>query len=182
MKKIQFIPRKEVIRERMPWSEPEIKQRMAHMMWWNFSLLKVAVFCFGMIVAILCPRIVNILPWYAWLALTFIVAIIPYSKAWSVPKGKKVRKGLEEFDPKLMPKRASNLLWWHFGFAKIAVLLFAFALVGLYPPMLLWLPWYVWGIIALIAGIVFASAYYEHDKSLMQKRHKEIVYYRTRCK
>ena len=182
MGKVQFIPKKENKRERMPWSEPEIKQRMARMMWWNFTLLKVAVFTFGITLAIICPKVVAIFPWYVWLALAFIVAIVPYSKAWSMTKGKKSPKGVEEFNPKLIPKRVSNLLWWHFAFVKVAILLFAFAVVKFYPPVLIWLPWYVWGFIALIAGIVFASAYYEHDKSIMQKRHKEIVYYRTRCK
>lgn len=182
MKKAQFLPKKTNMRERMPWNEADIKHRMAHMMWWNFTLLKVSVFTFGIMIAILCPRITNMFPWYVWVMLAFLVAIVPYSKAWSISKGKKVRKGAAEFNPKLIPKRASNLLWWHFAFVKIAILLFALAVIGFYPAMIDWMPWYVWGLIALISGIIFSSAYYEHDKSIMQKRHKEIVYYRTRCK
>jgi hypothetical protein len=182
MKKAQFFSKKTAMRERMPWTEADIKHRMAHMMWWNFTLLKISIFAFGIMVAMLFPRITNVLPWYGWLMLAFVVAIIPYSKAWSSTNKKKVRKGVEEFNPKLIPKRVSTLIWWHFAFVKIAILLFAFAAVEFYPPMLSWLPWYIWGLIALISGIIFSSAYYEHDKSIMQKRHKEIVYYRTRCK
>ena len=125
----------------------EVKSAVKKMFWYDWALVKIACFLFGIMLVVIYPQMITWMPWYVWILLAIVFVIPLYYKQFMSSNKPKCKPG----DLECRTKWAKNeLQFWDWGLIKWASVVLGIAIAVVYTPIVTWMAWYYWAIIFAI--------------------------------